>query len=216
MYNIGKQVYDVLKPGALWLFNIFDYFDNENIVALSAMGKRRMILGAYIINLFRRIGFEIEGNTVWFKGEVEGKDNFNQGNHSPYYQLPLNAWEHIFIFRKPGTAATRYSFPRILATKPVIKMKGGKNVLGHTAPFPSSVPDLLLSQLEAGRAVLDPFSGSMTTGRAAHKRNIQSTSLELHSDYCKLGINLLRAENGMPTLYTPTHPFGGLFDEPSE
>src|SRR5215213_9293544 len=72
MYNAARQVYRVLAPGALYLFNIFDYFDNERNIVMSAMGKKRMILSAYITNIFRRIGFSLHGNVVWYKGEIEG------------------------------------------------------------------------------------------------------------------------------------------------
>ena len=41
------------QAGSYYVFNIFDYFDNENSLVFSAMGKKRMILGAYIVNLFR-------------------------------------------------------------------------------------------------------------------------------------------------------------------
>ncbi|HJT78173.1 MAG TPA: hypothetical protein VJ739_13295 [Gemmataceae bacterium] len=44
-----------------------------------------MILGAYIVNLFRRVGFELQGNVARYKGEIEGKRNHNQGDCSPYY-----------------------------------------------------------------------------------------------------------------------------------
>jgi hypothetical protein len=138
--NSARQVFRALKPGSLYLFNVFDYFDNENNLALSAMGKKRMILGAYVVNLFRRVGFEIRGNVVWCKGEIEGKRNFNQGNRSPYYQFPFNCWEHVLVFRKPGGGCRTYHFPKILAAKPVIKMVRGKNVLGHSAPFPPAIP----------------------------------------------------------------------------
>jgi DNA modification methylase len=193
MYNSARQVYRVLKPGGVYLFNIFDYFDNENILALSAMGKKRMILGAYIINLFHRAGFRLEGNTVWYKGEIEGKRNFNQGNRSPYYQFPFNCWEHILVFRKPG-AGPRLHLPQLLAARPVVKMIRGKNVLGHTAPFPSVLPELLIDQLQAGQTVLDPYSGSMTTGRTAFRKGLRSVSVEVHLEYCKLGLKLLQQE----------------------
>jgi DNA modification methylase len=195
MYNAARQVFRVLKPGSIYLFNIFDYFDNENNIVSSAMGKKRMILGAYIINVFRRIGFEIVGNTVWYKGEIEGKRNFNQGNFSPYYQYPFNCWEHCLIFRKPGPRDRRYIFPTILDAKPVIKMVRGFNVLGHTAPFPPAIPKLLISQMSKGECVLDPFSGSMSTGRTAHHHGIRSVSIEIHREYCELGIKLLDAED---------------------
>lgn len=191
MYNSARQVFRVLKPGALYLFNIFDYFDNENNLVFSAMGKKRMILGAYIVNLFRRVGFEIRGNVVWYKGEIEGKRNFNQGNRSPYYQFPFNCWEHVLVFRKPGSELRSLSLPTILAAKPVIKMVRGENVLGHSAPFPPAIPELLFSGLQPGERVLDPFSGSMTTGRAAYRCGLSSVSIEMHREYCDLGLRLL-------------------------
>ncbi|MFO0927864.1 MAG: DNA methyltransferase [Gemmataceae bacterium] len=193
MYNSARATFRVLKPGSYYLFNIFDYFDNENSIVFSAMGKKRMILGPYIINLFRRIGFELHGNVAWYKGEIEGKRNYNQGNRSPYYQAPLNCWEHCLVFRKPGgTAAAQ--FPAVLDAKPVHKMVRGENVLGHTAPFPAAVPELLIRRMKKGSCVLDPFSGSMTTGRTAHRHGLRSVSVELQREYCDLGIRLLEGE----------------------
>ncbi|TGV29945.1 hypothetical protein EN829_038580, partial [Mesorhizobium sp. M00.F.Ca.ET.186.01.1.1] len=114
IFNIAKEVYRVLKPGAPFIFNIFDYFDNENNLVFSLMGKKRMILGAYIIHLFKHIGFSIQDNIIWNKGEIEGKRNFNQGNLSPYYQAPFNSWEHIFVFSKGDTANFNKEYPKIL------------------------------------------------------------------------------------------------------
>jgi DNA modification methylase len=201
MYNSARQVFRVLKPGSLYLFNIFDYFDNENNIVFSAMGKKRMILGAYVIDLFRRVGFELSNNVVWYKGEIEGKRNFNQGNKSPYYQFPFNCWEHTLVFRKPGPAYFMAPFPTILDSKPVIKMIRGENVLGHSAPFPATIPELLLSRVRRGETVLDPYSGSMTTGRAAHRRGMPSVSIELHKEYCDLGLRLLEEENATLDLF---------------
>lgn len=195
MYNSARAVYRTLKPGSYYVFNIFDYFDNENTIVFSAMGKKRMILGAYIVNLFRRVGFELHGNVAWCKGEIEGKRNYNQGNRSPYYQAPLNCWEHCFIFRKPGGRAKAYQFPMILDAKPVYKIVHGENILGHTAPFPSDVPELLIRQMSKGECVLDPFSGSMTTGRLAHRHGLRSISIDTQKEYCDLGIRLLESEN---------------------
>jgi DNA modification methylase len=204
MYNSARQVYRVLKPGSLYVFNIFDYFDNENNVVLSAMGKKRMILGAYTVDLFRRVGFELSGNVVWYKGEIEGKRNFNQGNRSPYYQFPFNCWEHTLVFRKPGPISDMAPFPTILDSKPVIKMVRGENVLGHSAPFPESIPELLLDRMRRGDTILDPYSGSMTTGRAAYRRGMRSISIELHKEYCDLGLRLLEEENATFDLF-PDH-----------
>ena len=186
MYNAALSVFRSLKPGSLYIFNIFDYFDNENIIAFSALGKRRMILGAYIIYLFEKCGFEIVGNVIWFKGSIEGKRNFNQGNTSPYYQLPFNCWEHCLIFRKPGREGTLPK-TQILMQRPVIKMVRGKNTHGHTAPFPPEIPNLLIKTMPEDATVLDPYGGSMTTACCAISHGISATSFELEPRYYDLG-----------------------------
>jgi DNA modification methylase len=201
MYHAARQVFRVLKPGGVYLFNVFDYFDNENNIALSAMGQKRMILGAYMIDVFRRVGFELASNVVWYKGEIEGKRAFNQGNRSPYYQFPLNCWEHVLVFGKPSQERTRWTFPTILNEKPVVKMIGGKNVHGHSAPFPDAIPEMLVSQMQPGQIVLDPFAGSLTTARVATARGIKAIAIELHREYCDLGARLLARDQAQLDLF---------------
>jgi DNA modification methylase len=197
MYNAARAVFKALKPGSLFIYNIFDYFDNENIAAFSAMGKKRMILGAYIVYLFERAGFEIAGNVVWFKGDIEGKRNFNGGNTSPYYQLPFNCWEHCLVFRKPGTEAKLPSV-QILKQRPVFKMVRGKNTHGHTAPFPTEIPQLLIDTLPEGRTVLDPYGGSMTTACAAVQNGMGALMFEVDENYFQLGLKNVREASAAP------------------
>lgn len=205
MTIIAAEVFRVLKDGAPFLYNVFDYFDNENNIVFSAMGNKRMILGAYFINLFRRLGFEAIGNVIWDKGEIEGKRAYNNGNTSPYYQAPHNCWEHILVFSK-GLPDPRWRhWPISLRSKPVFKMFRGENVLGHTAPFPEAVPALLLDRMYQGETVLDPFSGSMTTGLAAHKRGVRSVSIDRLREYCDLGLRLLDQETRSLNLFGDAH-----------
>lgn len=196
MYNINRELYKVLKPGSVYLYNIFDYFDNENSVVFSAMGKKRMILGAYMIMIFREIGFNIVTNVIWNKGEIEGKRNFNQGNDYPYYQMPFNAWEHIFVLTKgedtPETKEIISGLPNILYQKPVFKMKNGINIAKHEAPFPEKLPEILISLQKINSTVLDPFAGSFTTALVAEKYNVKSISIEYKEEYCELGISRLK------------------------
>ena len=192
MYNIINQVHRVLKNNSYFLYNIFDYFDNENSIVFSDMGKKRMILGAYTIYIFRKCGFKLQDNIIWFKGEIQGNRSFNQGNNSPYYQAPLNAWEHIFVFRKGNSCE---QFKNILNLKPVIKYIKGKNILGHDAPYPKEIPQLLIDKLKPNSTIIDPFSGSMTSGRVAYANNVKSINIDFIEDYCKLGLKLLEQEN---------------------
>lgn len=195
MYNNACEVLDVLKPGATYLYNIFDYFDNENNIVFSAMGKKRMILGAYIIHLFKKAGFEFKSNVIWYKGHIQGNRSFNQGNTFPYYQAPLNCYEHIFQFVKPSKENISINLPDIVYVKPVHKMVNGENILGHTAPFPKSLPNLLLRNMANDEIILDPYAGSFTTARAAFDLGVKSISIELDKSYCDLGIRLIKKEN---------------------
>lgn len=193
MYNHARAIYRVLKPGSYFLYNIFDYFDNEKNLVFSDMGKKRMILGAYIIYMFRRVGFKMVDNIIWYKGHVQGNRSNNQGNNSPYYQSPLNCYEHIFIFRKPGPILENDNFPKLLNASPVIKMVKGRNILGHTAPFPSAIPNIMLNRIKHG-PILDPYAGSFTTSRTALHLGVSSIGIELSPKYCELGMRLIEQD----------------------
>lgn len=193
MYNIADQSFRTLKDGSVFLYNIFDYFDNENDIVFSDMGKKRIILSSYASIIFRYVGFKHTHCIAWDKGEIQGNRNFNQGNNYPFYQAPHNCWEHILVFQKGEKSS--FNFPDILKVGPVIKMIKGENVYGHTAPYPKDIPNLLLDQLNKGDLVMDPFSGSGTTGRSAYEKGIKSVNIELHKEYCDLCKELLVNNN---------------------
>lgn len=190
MYNIARECFRVLKPGAPYLYNIFDYFDNEKSTVFSAMGDKRLILSAYTVDIFRRCGFVIAGSVTWDKGDIEGKRGFNAGNFSPYYQSPFNCWEHVLVFYKPPIPQEVLGIPSVLRAQPVIKMINGENVHGHTAPFPADIPLLLNSLIPAGGCVLDPFGGSATTARALAGSHREVVCIERSEEYCALAMKM--------------------------
>ena len=102
MYRIANEVFRTLKPGGLYVYNIFDYFDNERVVTVSDMGKKRLLLSGLMVDAFRRMGFRYMGSAVRDKGEIQGKRGFNAGNFSPFYQSPFNCWEHVIVVQKPA------------------------------------------------------------------------------------------------------------------
>ncbi|MBK8265261.1 MAG: site-specific DNA-methyltransferase [Nannocystis sp.] len=193
MYRIASECFRVLKPGAPYLYNIFDYFDNERSIVFSAMGTKRLILSAYTVDLFRRCGFELAGSVTWDKGDIEGKRGFNAGNFSPFYQSPFNCWEHVLVFVKPPAGATG-KLPAVLRAQPVIKMVNGENVHGHTAPFPVEIPQLLDCLVLRGGRILDPFGGSATTARALARAHEEVVCVERSKDYCALAAKMFQDE----------------------
>jgi DNA modification methylase len=211
MYRIAEEVFRTLKPGGLYVYNIFDYFDNERIVTFSDMGKKRILLSALMVDAFRRMGFNYLGSTVWDKGEIQGKRGFNAGNFSPFYQSPFNCWEHVLVVQKPTETpsdAARGELPRLnepLRIHPVVKMVRGQNTLGHTAPYPIELVTALLEGLAPGSLVLDPFGGSGTTARGAMSAGHNSFLIERDPTYAELSRRLTTeheavVSNGRSTL----------------
>ncbi len=79
---------------------------------------------------------------------------------------------------------------------------GGNAAAGHFATFPQALPDkCILAGSDEGDIVLDPFSGSGTTGIAAKWRRRKYIGLELNPDYVKLSVDRLSATpDAEPTL----------------
>lgn len=198
MYNIILAAHHVLCEGGVFFYNIGDIFDNEKIVVKSTMGEKRIPLGAYIILLFRKVGFSLLDNIIWYKGEPQSNRHKNDGNYTPYYQRPTNCYEHIFIFKKPSALHLNTNREEnilnsnIQKFSPVIKFgKGGVNKLGHSAPFPPMLPKLsILCFTNHGDIVLDPFSGSGTTPIVAVKYDRIGIGLELNKEFADLSVKL--------------------------
>ena len=79
---------------------------------------------------------------------------------------------------------------------------GGNAAAGHFATFPQELPEkCILAGSNEGDIVLDPFSGSGTTGIAAKWRRRKYIGLELNPDYVKLSVDRLSAApDAEPTL----------------
>ena len=192
MARINAEVFRTLKPGAVYAYNIFDYFDNERTIVFSDMGRKRIPLSAAMVDLFRRIGFEFLGVAVWDKGEIHGKRGFNAGNFSPFYQSPFNCWEHVLLVRKPDPSrGCEGLVNRVLKIHPVVKMIRGENTLGHSAPYPLELVTALLDGLAVGSRVLDPFGGSGTTARAAIGAGHAALLVERDATYAELSRRLI-------------------------
>ncbi len=100
MRLIIRESYRVLDNHRVWVFNVGDVFDKDNLKTKSVWGKRRLPLGAYFIKIFEEEGFEFVDDIIWDKGEVESQRHKNGGINYPFYQYPLNCYEHILIFHK--------------------------------------------------------------------------------------------------------------------
>ena len=197
MYLTAQGSFQALQKGGVFFFNIGDIFDNEKIIVKSKMGGKRIPLGAYIILLFQKAGFELLDNVVWDKGEPQTNRHKNDGNNVPYYQRPANCYEHIFIFKKPGAELKLNkdkkqlidsNYQQFVPVFKIFKTKKKKvNRYGHTAPFPETVPLLSLQCFtNEGEIVLDPFLGSGTSVIVAEQCKRKGLGIELKEEYVEL------------------------------
>ncbi len=111
MEEIIKECYRVLDNHRVFVFNVGDIFDNDNLYTKSTWGKRRLPLGAYFIRLFEKVGFSFVDDIIWDKGQVQSQRHKNGDRPYPYYQYPMNCYEHILVFHKHRLDSTRYPCP---------------------------------------------------------------------------------------------------------
>lgn len=111
MRKIVRESFRVLDNHRVFVFNVGDIFDNDNLVTSSVWGKRRLPLGAYFIKIFEEEGFTFVDDIIWDKGEVQSSRHMNGSKPYPFYQYPINSYEHILVFHKHRLDKTRYPCP---------------------------------------------------------------------------------------------------------
>lgn len=96
MKIIFKEVYRVLKNHKYIVINVGDIVGQ---VGKAKWSTQKIPLGSIFINLLIEIGFIFIDDYIWDKGEVQSKRHLGNPPY-PFYQYPLNCYEHILIFCK--------------------------------------------------------------------------------------------------------------------
>ena len=184
----ARSVFDGLKTGGYYFYNIGDVVGQDNIYVSSHMSNRRLMLGFYSILIFELVGFDTLDNLIWDKGEVQSKRNSSE-NAFPSYIKPINCYEHFLVF---GKKATKLEFSSSIFFIDAVKKINSKgiNTFGHTAPFPIKLAEIPLQalSLDSGR-ILDPFLGSGTTVIACKMHGFKSVGIEFDDIYFELASN---------------------------
>jgi len=145
------------------------------------------MLGFYSAMVFDIVGFKLVGNKIWDKGEVESKRNSTVNLVSGYVKY-VNCYEHVLVFKKVFKQTG--SENKVYRIKPVYKINSkGENILGHTAPYPEEIVELISEYMDSKKYLLDPYLGSGTTGVWAKKNNYKFIGFELNKQYYKLSKN---------------------------
>ena len=121
------------------------------------------------------------------KGKNKTKDYKMTFIEAVNNKLDLNCWEHVLILskRKPNKKHSEI-VSQIKNIRPVVKMVRGRNILGHDAPYPSDIPEIIIQHMEKEDVVLDHFLGSGTTSIVANKYGVGSIGIEKNDNYYEL------------------------------
>jgi len=184
----AKSIYNASQEeNFTYLYNVGDIVDTDNVYVTSNMSRRRIMLGFYSALIFKIVGFKLAGNIIWDKGEVESKRNSTVNLVSGYIKY-VNCYEHVLILKKRSEELNNES--RVCKIKPVYKINSkGENTLGHTAPYPIELVELLGPYVNPDLYVLDPFLGSGTTGIWCRNNGYRFLGFELNEKYFELARN---------------------------
>ena len=181
-----------MQRGGIYAYNIGDIVDRDNIYINSQMSIKRQMLAFYSMMIFEIAKFNIIGNDIWDKGEVQSKRN-SSSNSFPGFLKPINCYEHIIYFQK----ADKINIPSEVKKIDTVKKINSKgiNSYGHTAPYPEKLVEFIIlkisSYIKNNIFILDPFLGSGTTCIVANRFNFNSTGIELNKDYYSLSCKRL-------------------------
>lgn len=194
-----KSIYASLKKGGYYLYNIGDIVAEDNIYVNSNMSKHRVQLGFLSCMIFEIVGYNLVGNNIWDKGEVQSKRNSTVNLISGYVKC-INCYEHVLVFRKGKYEKLSNCVKKIT---PVIKINSkGINTYKHTAPYPLELVNFIIPYLDKSAYVLDPYLGSGTTILWCKENNVKGVGIELNNEYYKLCVKKInKKENQQLSLF---------------
>lgn len=96
MKCIFSEVYRILKNHKYIVINVGDVTCQ---VGNAKWSVRKLPLGAMFTMMLEEIGFQFIDDYIWDKGEPQSKRHLGNPQY-PFYQYPVNCYEHILIFVK--------------------------------------------------------------------------------------------------------------------
>lgn len=107
METIFSAIYEKMKNHKYCIVNVGDVTGN---VGKSKWAVRKLPLGAYFTIMMEKIGYQFVEDYIWDKGEPQTKRHL--GNPPfPFYQYPVNCYEHILVFAKHKLDKTKIPCP---------------------------------------------------------------------------------------------------------
>lgn len=107
MRDIFTELYRCMKNHKYIVVNVGDVTSQ---VGKAKWSVRKLPLGAMFTMMLEEIGFEFIDDYIWDKGEPQSKRHLGNPQY-PFYQYPLNCYEHILVFAKHKLDKTKIPCP---------------------------------------------------------------------------------------------------------
>ena len=107
MKEIFTELYRCIKNHKYIVVNVGDVTSQ---VGKAKWSVRKLPLGAMFTMMLEEIGFEFIDDYIWDKGEPQSKRHLGNPQY-PFYQYPVNCYEHILIFAKHKLDKTKIPCP---------------------------------------------------------------------------------------------------------
>ena len=107
MKEIFTELYRCMKNHKYIVVNVGDVTSQ---VGKAKWSVRKLPLGAMFTMMLENIGFEFIDDYIWDKGEPQSKRHLGNPQY-PFYQYPLNCYEHILVFSKHKLDKTKIPCP---------------------------------------------------------------------------------------------------------
>jgi modification methylase len=197
MESIFREVYRTTMESGFCCIVIGNEISNGSIVPLPHLLTERVCKPKGIWDFHEEI--------IWNK-VTGGLDRFGVTIQRPYptYYRANVMHEHILVLRK-GELAHKKNADSRFSVDDVMKRDTSNSIwniapvppryIDHPCPFPEEIPLRLITLYSNKREfVLDPFSGSGQTGKAARFLHRNFVGLDLEKDYVKLSKSRIENE----------------------
>lgn len=107
MENIFIETFRILENHKYIVVNVGDIVGQTE---RQKWTKKKIPLGAYFTVMLEKIGFQFVDDYIWDKGEPQSKRHLGNPSY-PFYQYPVNCYEHIIIMAKHVQDKNRLNCP---------------------------------------------------------------------------------------------------------
>jgi DNA modification methylase len=198
MRKIIQQSHRLLSEGRFFVINVSPVLIRR---ANRNESSRRIAVPFDLHRLFIEEGFDFIDDIIWEKpsgaGWATGRGRRFAADRTPLQYKAVPVTEYVLVYRKRTDRLIDWNIRNHPDQDAVQRSKVGddyertniwKVTPSHSKDHPAIFPDELVSRVIKyysfeGDVVLDPFAGSGTLGRVAHKLNRRFVLSELDPDY---------------------------------